>query len=328
MKLKLLLLIVIPFLHSCSIGSTKTSANASIDNKVKNEISDINTKLFEAIFEGDNESLNALLSEKLLNSIEGDPISMFNSLRSLSLKPQYKFDEYHVSNSTVGMTATARSGLDSLDYQISYEVLNPESYVSIYILPISDLHKLSVLIVYGKYTEGWRINILQFGSYMINGQIAPELFFDAKSEYEKGHLINAANSITFCKETLHPSKSFWKYNIDDRITELENSIFESINQEYQFPISIGEVQVFNISPINMEKGFSPMIKYQTQIDIKDTVKLKIENDLIHKLIGEVFKGIDKNNKFIFYRAFNELPAKNKTTPYYGFGHELKKVANK
>ena len=82
-------------------------------------------------------------------------------------------------------------------------------------------------------------------------------------------------------------------------------------------------QIINIFPQGMQDGYFPMVEYLTNIDLKNTVSTKEENNLIHKSIGQVFKGLDKGKKFIFYKAYSQMPNGKTPVPTYGFVKELK-----
>jgi uncharacterized pyridoxamine 5'-phosphate oxidase family protein len=84
-------------------------------------------------------------------------------------------------------------------------------------------------------------------------------------------------------------------------------------------------QIFNVHPQRVAEGSFPMIRYYSKIELQDTIKLKNENLEIQKVIGDIFKGIDKNNKYIFYWAFDEIPDGTlKNRQHYGFVQEIEK----
>ena len=61
----------------------------------------------------------------------------------------------------------------------------------------------------------------------------------------------------------------------------------------------------------MNNGYYPSIFYNTHLNINDTTALSNECNEIHRRIGDVFKGLDKNNAYILYRAFeNSTPAQS------------------
>ena len=98
-----------------------------------------------------------------------------------------------------------------------------------------------------------------------------------------------------------------------------------INSKFTFPITIDYVnskpQIFRIYPQGAKEGIFPMVLYKTKIDIKDTLRLSEECNSIHNNIGKIFKGINKDNKLIFYRAFKSFPTGNESVEYYGFVKE-------
>jgi hypothetical protein len=65
-----------------------------------------------------------------------------------------------------------------------------------------------------------------------------------------------------------------------------------------------------------------MVEYLTSIDLNDTVRTKVENELIHQSIGHIFKGIDKDKRYLYYKAYNEMPNGTTPVPTYGFVKKL------
>jgi hypothetical protein len=44
--------------------------------------------------------------------------------------------------------------------------------------------------------------------------------------------------------------------------------------------------------------------------------------LIHQSIGHIFKGIDKDKRYLYYKAYNEMPNGTTPVPTYGFVKKL------
>jgi hypothetical protein len=66
-----------------------------------------------------------------------------------------------------------------------------------------------------------------------------------------------------------------------------------------------------------------MIYYLTNVNLKDTVAIKKENETIRKVIGKTITGIDQENKYVFYSAFNEWPTGVKTVEHFDMKQKLK-----
>lgn len=109
------------------------------------------------------------------------------------------------------------------------------------------------------------------------------------------------------------------------------------NSQYHFPIIVQQIktkpQIFAINPQliteNSHQGIFPFIKYKSDIPLKDTVALKLENDELQKIVGTIFKGVDQGKDYILYRVFSQLPVfnssydSNKPVEHYGFIQKLK-----
>ena len=150
----------------------------------------------------------------------------------------------------------------------------------------------------------------------------------AKSDYDKGYLIDAANDLTLSYQLRKPANQFWQYQKEQEIEGYEQKVMADINSKFSFPMTVDYVktkpQIFRIFPQGMNEGYFPAIFYITNIDMNDTTKLSKECNEIHSKIGELYKGIDKNKKMIFYRAFKSIPTGTNPVENYGFVREIKR----
>lgn len=315
-------------LQSCNIGTSGTWKDENIEQSVKNEIQTLDKKVMEAVTTNNPKLIKAIMSDKLLE-ISGNNIDQLIEQSSNLIKTtDFKIlNQFHVKNSTTGIGNTVLSGINGLnDYIIHYQALNKEMFISL-LIPQSGLDQFIVTNIYGKYPDGWKLNIIQFGQYKINGQTAPELFTKAQEKLDKGYLVDAANTIFLCSNAAHPAEKFWQYQKEDEMKSLQEKIMTSINAKYSFPLTLKEIdtkpQILTIYPIGMQEGYFPMIEYLTNIDLNDTVKTKSENEKIHNTIGQIFSGIDNDKKYIFYKAFSQMPNGKTPIPTYGFVKELK-----
>jgi len=232
-----------------------------------------------------------------------------------------------VKNSKTGISNTVVSGIGGQDdYVIHYKALNIEMFISIIILE-KGRDKLSITNIYGKYPDGWKLNILQFGQYIIAGKTATQLYAEAKAYYEKEYLVDAANSMFLSSIVARPANAFWNYQNEDEMAEFSKTIISEINCQYTFPLTIDTIEskprILKIHPERTQKGYLTMVEYLTHIDLNDTTLTKRENDKIHQSIGQIFKGLDKDKEYLLYKAFSEIPDGKKPVPTYGFIKEMK-----
>jgi hypothetical protein len=61
-----------------------------------------------------------------------------------------------------------------------------------------------------------------------------------------------------------------------------------------------------------------MVAYLSKINLKDTVALKNENEELKKVIVNIFPGIEKGKKYVFFQAYNEIPNGKTPVNHYGF----------
>jgi len=319
------------WLSSCHVGTYGTWVNTNIDPSVKAEIDGLNKKLFADILAKDISAVKQLSSPGLVEKVGKRLDTIVNSGKDMLNATSYEIlDEYYTKSSTSGISNHLISSRgDHNDYKIDYQAINKEMYVSLLIAKNASLDHL-ILAVYGKYDDGWKLNILHFGEYRIFNKTAPDYYNLAKNEYDKGNLINAMDKISMSYTLARPLSDFFQYNIEGDMKETYSKIIKECNDKYHLPQAINQIstrpQIFSIAPQYISngdiQGIFPIIRYQSKINLDDTVALKAENKSIQNIAGALFKGID-NNHVIFYQAFNQIPNGKTMVTHYGFIQRLK-----
>ena len=319
----ILLILTVLTLQSCNVGTSGTWKNDNIDKDKKEQIKVLNDKLFKAITTNDVAGVKVLMSDKLLEKGGSDLDKLINQVSSSFKADNYRIlDEYNVHNSTTGIGNTLPSGISGdNDYVINYQALNKEMYVSL-LLPTGLDNELLITVIYGNYDNQWKINILQFGQYSLFKKTAPDYYKLAKESYDKSYLIDAVNYVGLSKQCLRPANDFFQFQKEKDINEFYDKVMKEVNTKFTFPLTLDNIdtkpKVFRIFPEMINEGFFPMVYYLSDINIKDTTALKIENEKVKQEVERLFTGIDKDKKFVFYWAFNEIPDGKKLVEHYGF----------
>ncbi|MEO7212314.1 hypothetical protein [Mucilaginibacter sp.] len=318
--------------QSCYLGGNRTWANDHIDESVRTEIHALNKKLFQAFMARDIAAGKQLMSPALLAQTGVKIDTIINAVGESFQAANYDvIDEYYTKNTTTGINTVLPSNKgNNNDYTLNYTALNKEMYVSL-LAPKGLSVNCMILAIYGKYDDGWKVNILHVGEYTILGKTAPDYYAEALKLYNKGSIIDAANTMFMAAELRAPGDKYLTYKVQTQMQPFYNKMLDEANTKYKFPVSLTQVKtapkVFAISPQflgeEQYKGVYPIIKYQSAINIADTVALKVENNAIQKVIGGTFKGIDEDKAYVIYQAFNQIPDGKTLVKHYGFIQKLK-----
>jgi hypothetical protein len=328
----LVTLCVIITLQSCHSGTPGVWVNGDINSDIKKQITELNQKLFKAIMARDTNGVKALLSPKLLQKA-GKKLDtlIYTSAQNFQAKDYEVLDEYYTKHHVKGPPDTLLSNKGNIsNYMVSYKAMNAEMYTSLLVtkgLPVNGL----ILVVYGKYGNEWKINVLQIGEYSINNKTAPDYYKMSKEEYDKGNLVDATDLIIITSQLANPAGDFFKYTHEDTMRIFSATILNEANNRFRFPVVIDQVttkpQIFSVEPQFIgeagHEGIFPLIKYKSTIKLTDSVALKAENDAIQQVIGSMFKGIDQNKKYILYQAFDQIPDNKPGIKHYGFIQNIK-----
>ncbi|MFD2146782.1 hypothetical protein [Mucilaginibacter antarcticus] len=305
-------------IQGCGNGNkaANTWTNDDIDAEIKKQVSPLNDKLFNAIMASDVNTVRSMLSPTLLQKAGGKIDTLVNSTgksfnaKAFDVKDEY-YTKHHVKKDPD--TLLTQKGSDD-DYMVTYRAMNEEMYTSVLVsqnLPINCL----ILVVYGKYGNDWKINILQIGEYTIDGKNSQAFYKLAQKYYDGGDLLDAANMLVLTSQLANPAGDFFKYRNEDTLKNFYAKVMEDANKIYNFPYPIRDIktipQIFSITPEFVadkgQQGVYPMIKYRSTIKLTDAEALKAENRALQAIIGKVFPGILQNNPFILYKAYNSTP---------------------
>ena len=162
-------------------------------------------------------------------------------------------------------------------------------------------------LIYGKYKDGWKLNICQIDNYRFNKMTAIDFYKKSKAQYEKGYIIDAANNIYLANELLNPNEKIWLYKDKATIEAFFTKIKTEIEEGYEFPMEVHsskyKPQILGIVPAVRKEGVVPYVNYKTEIDINDTIALKKEYLEVAAYLKQKFKGFDSENDIAGYRAF-------------------------
>jgi hypothetical protein len=305
--------LAIVFFQSCKEPTTGFWVNGRINSDIKKQIAELNKKLFKGIMDKDVNAVKSLLSPELLKR-SGTRLDtlVINTGQIYNAKEYELLDEFYTKHHIGNFIDSLKTNKgDSTDYVITYRAMNEEMYTSVMVtknLPVNCL----ILAVYGKYGSDWKLNVLQIGEYSIFNKIAPDYYKTAKELYSNGSILDASNMLIITSQLGNPVDDFFHYRNEDAMRMFFSTVINDANNRFQFPVTITQLktmpQIFSVSPQYTgdaaNQGIVPLIKYKTNIKLTDTLALKAENKDIQSVIGVVFKGIDQNNKAIFYQAYN------------------------
>jgi hypothetical protein len=321
----LIYLLIFLLFQRCNLSKSNNGIwkNDQIGQDIRNKIKVLNDKLFYGVKNDDLKSIKSILSDSLFensrNSLENIIGNISSSIKSDKYFP---WDEYFVRNSSVNVSNTISSGETTKDaYILDYFALNFEMYVSLLLIH-ERTSEILITCIYGNYGGEWKLNILQFGKFKFYDKSAMDFYQMAKYDYSKGYLIDAANSMLIANACLTPAGKIFQYKNEKQFALFYDKVTNEVKSKYELPLILKNIfsqpEVFNIYPLGTDEGIFPMVQYLTKININDSILLKKENQKVKKEVNNIFYGINKGKKWVFYQAFNELPEGSKRVDHFGF----------
>ncbi len=320
-RLSLLFTGILFFIYGCNPGG-QVIQDGKISTSVSSEINALNEKLIAGFAAQDPSQVLPLCSEQMAKHGPNSFLAIMQQIgKRFNTNTYHIQNQFYIKHATEGTTVKVGTG-GKQGYTISFQAANSELFVSVGYFD-SKVQSPALIVVYGKYGNNWKLNILQVGLMQIEGKDANAWHAQAQTDMNKGCLADAANDMVLCNLVNEPANQFWHYAQENEFIEFDKRLTLALNKQYVFPLVFKNVptqpQVFRIFPQVTNEGYFPMVVYKTNIKLTDTVALAKECDQMHQQIGSVFKGISAGKKYIFYRVCAKIPAdKNEQVPNHGF----------
>ncbi|WP_183565611.1 hypothetical protein [Mucilaginibacter sp. SP1R1] len=316
-------LLLVFTLSSCEPTQPGSWKNDKIDKSDREKFHLLNAELFKQLKVDDVKQLENMMSKEFIESTYKNRQVELVSNRAKTATYTL-LDEYYVVNryKDGDTVKTDTKGVNS--HTLNFQGATHQMYMAFF-TPKNLVNQYMITAIYCKYDYGWKLSQLDLNPYTINGKTAPELFEQAKESYQKNYLIDALNISASVINCARPS-SVWKYDNEPEFSDLYNKVLQEATARFRFPIAIKQVathpRIIRIFNQTTPDGVFPMIYYMSAIKLKDTTALKQENEQIKKVIDQTLPGIDKNKKYIYYAAFNDLPTGMKTVEHFDMTEKL------
>lgn len=326
MKKYIPVLVCLMFLsHSCIKGQGKHEVvmNEKIDPKIRTTISGLNKQVYTIMVENNFASLQNMFTDSLRPIINNNFSESFmpSMQRIMKGNPYRVYDEFHIKNTKNGDTIHLTSEKADETYTIKAIAKAPESYLTMLVSGDS-LNEVMLTLLYSNIEGKWQISGITGEDYSLRGKNAIQLYNYSQALQKNNYMMDAINIMGMSDHCLKPGGNIFEFKKNKEIKQYSDSLTSRVKRKYPFPYTVNEVAtkplIVNIHYQLEYNEFIPMIVYQTVINVLDTVSLKQENDQMQKNIGKIFYGMDKNNRHLFYRAYNELPNGQNNPFYHGY----------
>ncbi|WP_295770415.1 hypothetical protein [uncultured Mucilaginibacter sp.] len=289
-----------------------TWINEKIPANKQEKFHQLNAELLKTLKANDPRQLENIMSKEFLEAPGNNRLIELCSIRMRDDK-NVLLDEYYIVHPTPEIITLKTFKYDINSYSLRYEPLTQERYISLYTLQ-QNADKWLLTAIFNKYKYGWKVAGLELKPYTIWGKTAPELYLQARQDYDQGYLVNATTAMELAYKCADPN-SMWTYDELDDMDGFYNKVITEVHDKYKFPVVLNDVdtkpQIIKIFNQDRGEGNYPMIYYTSKIKVTDTAALKREHEAVKKTIGKVMPGIDKNKKYLYYTVFNGMPDWNK-----------------
>jgi len=324
----LFVLIITPVVSAAfdlSLGSSHSQRDYEIDGKLRAHIRKLNDDLLRNIALGNSDSITSMLSEQTKTLLGTNAPTFINQLKSTTT-PNYKIKlQYYTKSSAEGMMVVLPSGQTEADaYSLQMKLMNKESYITILEFNSASNSRYSLLVVYGKYSENWKINIVHVGETHIYNASGPAYFGICKEQFEAGHIEGATIMCSVASELMWPFKDFLQYKSASEYSSFMKKLEVKNGQLFTFPLRVNSnkmpIEILDISPHFMEEGIFPQVSYLSKINFKDTTSLRKEFVAAKTYIDSIYN-FGPSFKSILYRAYSKMPDGNSPVETFGFVDE-------
>jgi len=314
---------------SCTRGISGAGVfkNEKIEPALRASMEKMNLQVYEYLREDNYEMLSQLFSDSLKSRIQPAFEQKFlpqiqKVVRGRAYK---KFDDFYIKRQNPKDTIHIASGKGDNAYQLKFIVPDKEIFVSM-VTSGDSMNEVMITLIYVKDNGKWKILNLIGEDYSLNRMDAIAAYKYSQKLETCGDLMDAYNIQTLSDHCMNPGGGIFTFDKAAEMRQYSDSLLAKTKARYTFPVSVSQMaskpSIFNIHYEVVDHHFAPMIMYITTVKVSDTVELKKENNEMQKIVGSLFTGIDKYNRALLYRAYNEMPDGKNDPRYYGYIQRL------
>jgi len=293
--------------QSCKPSGPGYWKNDKISSGKRDDFHTLNNGVLNYLKADDPKGLKSFLARDLVDVNNDKEIELI----SIELKAHdyALMDEFYVVNKYNDQDTIPAVGSDINRYGLTYKYKTTEMYFAFF-TPKSFDNKYMVSLSYGKFDYGWKIIGMDVQRYTINGKTGPELYALAKEQYDKKDYQAALNNVSLANDCFKPNQ-YIQYPDEVDAGTFYTKVHQQVNEMYHYPFVLHQVatgpMILRIYNDENDAGAYPMIYYMTHFPLKDTTAVKKENVEVRKAVSKLFPGLDENNNYVLYSAFNAKP---------------------
>jgi hypothetical protein len=325
-KLSFILLAIAVFQSCHKPAKPGIYENDQIESKQRDDFHALNTILLQELKTGKADSASDIMSKDMIddhgkyrqvelvgNRLKEGDYSVLDEFYIVSAKKDTATQVLKVTNKGIN------------NYEYNYAISTLEQYI-VFFVPKGIPNQYMITAEFCKFDYGWKLSKLDLGEYAVNGKTGPELDKLAHQRYDEKCLAVATTIAQQAGQCLRPSGT-WKYPDEQAVGDFTGALINETNRKYQFPYTVTQVStepwIFRVFSKTTPQGVFPQIYYISHIKLADTNAIKKENANIQKAITKVFPGIDKDNKYIYYSAFKNMPDGSGSFDHFDMIEKLK-----
>ncbi len=317
-------LALILIFQGCFWKESGSWKNDKINSSDRSNFHELDEQLLKYIRDDDNEGMKNIESRALME--DGSAASAVDHISNLFKKDDYVIsDEYYAVNNYKDADTILNKSQSINNYNLRYRGTAGEMYIAFFLPKKSLDNEWMIGAVFSKLSYGWKLTMLDFGMYKVDGMTAPELFEKAVDEYKKHYLVNAGNYIQLAYSLKRPV-NIRIYALEDTIDAAYWRIAAEATAKIKFPIVLNDVPthpgIFKIFEGEFNDGYYPQVYYQSSIKLNDTAALRKENNEMMKVLPKVLPGIDKDTPWLLFTAFNKKPNAQESVPRFEIDKRL------
>jgi len=311
-----------------SCNSSDLLTNDEIDPVLRKSFDVKNDSIAMAVHTNNNGAYYLLSSEDFYAKLS----EKTKTLREIYWDPRTKpdvsvMDEFYISQEGI-KNHELHSGKNG--YTVHFANTQKESYVSVLKIHANEQQHYLLAVIYSLKEGKWKIDKIVPARYSFFGFNANDMYKSAKEKETKGFTVDA---FVFANGALNLVMTGGKDLVFDNDSEKEDyrkSLLEKLQDKHgKFPIIIKETnpawQLMNFDMAYHKNGLYTAVHYGTWTSMDNVPALTAEYENVKKYMTKNFPDLDKNQPYIFYRAFSQIEGLYGRYDIHGFIDEKTKT---
>lgn len=300
LKISLLVIIIIVFQVSCRNNNEVVLQDNEISDELIDSIDVITTRIYSELQNNNLDYAISISNEECKKATIDMQKELAKRAPIIEGGNHRVINDFYIKNERYKRRDVVTGIMEELEYKYYFYPTGQATFIRLLSVPgTNKSEKMLISTVFNKNDNQWELINLNIGPFVLNDKTGIDYYELAIEKYKENQPVPANNYMQICQTLIKPAGRHLIYDRERSIDSFLKILHKKLNELDTFPIVIESIhsmpELEGVSTGVIHGYLCPEISY-----VSKSNSIVKENDSVHNVIEQYFKGITSISDSIRY----------------------------